>query len=339
MSKHNVTQCNYQLQYCYLATQSTTRQQHHYTYNDTWKYTSVLLPDKDDTSRICKTSLSDSTEIYHTTSNLQTMLYVYELNYNKSIRILLDHYGRSHGQIFSLRNIQQIDDIMLPYTRKVIQCMSLLNKQQLQSLNVLILGLGGGILSDFISMYFHNATIDVIEYDTAIIDIAKNYFNATDNSDSNSNVTIINTDAYEYINQLVNNNTKTYDLIIQDIVFTPVDDIQTPMFSLNMYKTFYHLLNSNNGLLIHNLITNNHKILTHERLKSERTFEHTYTLSVHNYQHMLCSIRQEDRTIMKLTFYHVNQQWQQMIIDGHLPLWCKAVKPNQFDTEHGVVRS
>ncbi|MBI3379727.1 hypothetical protein HY029_03175 [Candidatus Gottesmanbacteria bacterium] len=73
----------------------------------------------------------------------------------------------------------------------------------------LILGLGGGTVIKILQKYYPEVYMDVIEFDLAIIDIAKKYFDIG----KIDNLNIINADAFKWIKQVRNN----YDLIIFDL--------------------------------------------------------------------------------------------------------------------------
>ncbi|MBV6493189.1 MAG: Polyamine aminopropyltransferase [Turneriella sp.] len=81
-------------------------------------------------------------------------------------------------------------------------------------------GLGGGILCRFLARQFSNLSLDVVEPDTKIIQIAKEHFSLTESSIQN--LRIHQTDGRSYLNK----STQVYDMIILDAfdaIYIPAD--------------------------------------------------------------------------------------------------------------------
>lgn len=76
--------------------------------------------------------------------------------------------------------------------------------------NILIIGLGGGILINLLSSLFPDATLDVVEINQAVIEIAKKYFTFR----PTNNIQIFNQDGFRFVADLPSK--PTYDLIIVD---------------------------------------------------------------------------------------------------------------------------
>lgn len=103
--------------------------------------------------------------------------------------------------------------------------------------NVLLLGLGGGTL--YKKLKENNLTVDVVEIDERIADVAKQYFNIDEN------LNVIVDDARHYINTTP----KKYDIIIYDLFHA-----ETPPTHLMTKEAFTEIKNklTDNGLLIIN---------------------------------------------------------------------------------------
>ena len=323
-----------------------------YNFTEEWKYSAVYLP-LHNLNHSVRTTLSTAKLIYTHKSALQYMLYVYQFQHNTNVHMLFNHTGRDKGQIFSMRDTIQPDIILLPYARKCIELLALLDQNKLydtihsNQLRILILGLGGGIISDFYSIHFPSAHIDVVEYDEDIIYVADQYFNCITNT---NNVKLHVDDAYTYIDQLYNNTYShyLYDIIIQDFVFTPDNDTTTPIFSHSIYNKLYQLLKHDNSLLAHNLITYDKNVINYEKQKALSVFDRFHTLPVHNGQSIICCIKSDLSTTLsdaihtipsvhRLNNKQIKMNWQQLVQQYQLPDWCSIVSPMQQDAVHGVV--
>ena len=76
---------------------------------------------------------------------------------------------------------------------------------------ILIIGLGGGVLSRALSAIFPNCFIDIIEIDSEVIFIAKEYFHFQETD----RVRVIHEDGLQFVTDKEKNNSK-YDLIFMD---------------------------------------------------------------------------------------------------------------------------
>jgi len=103
--------------------------------------------------------------------------------------------------------------------------------------NALLLGLGGGTLYNQLKK--NNYTVDVVEIDARIEDIAKKYFNIS------NDVNVIVDDARHFINV----SKKKYDIIIYDLYHS-----ETPPIHLMTKEAFSEITTklSNNGILVIN---------------------------------------------------------------------------------------
>jgi spermidine synthase len=101
-------------------------------------------------------------------------------------------------------NLADPDDLPLPYARAA----TIAAVYPAEMKRVLILGLGGGALSTYLGRFLPDATIDSIELDPGVIDVAKKYFGLRETSKSH----LVESDGRVYLNR----HREPYDLVIVD---------------------------------------------------------------------------------------------------------------------------
>ena len=101
-----------------------------------------------------------------------------------------------------------------------------------QPKNILMLGLGGGSLVHFFQKACPECSIDVVELRESVIKIARDFFFLPENVNK---LSIINEDAESYINRLVRQGDKSYDIILVDAFdqWGPADLNHDMQFILN----------------------------------------------------------------------------------------------------------
>ena len=110
-----------------------------------------------------------------------------------------------------------------------------------------VLFVGGGGFSGhkyFLSSY-PNVTVDVVEIDPVVVDVAHKYFNVT----SNSKLNIYNEDAREF---LTKTNNQKYDFIILDAYSK--NYIPFHLMTMEYYQLLYNKLSTPNGVIVSNQI-------------------------------------------------------------------------------------
>jgi spermidine synthase len=110
--------------------------------------------------------------------------------------------------------------------------------------NILIVGLGGGVIPRSLSILYPHAKIDVIEIDPEVVKIAKEYFYFTESDNVKAHIG----DAYNMIQKLDNK----YDVVILDAFTTSY----TPIHLMSM--EFITLLNNilkDNSIIAMNVFT------------------------------------------------------------------------------------
>lgn len=118
-----------------------------------------------------------------------------------------------------------------------------INKIDLSKVNeMLLLGLGGGsIIQSLINKYKFKGKIDAVEFDEKVIYIAANEFNIT----NNSQLKIINNDAYEYVTQSKNK----YDLVVVDLFID--NEVPGKFLKKDFWNAVFNMLNTG-GVVIFN---------------------------------------------------------------------------------------
>jgi spermidine synthase len=101
-------------------------------------------------------------------------------------------------------NLADPDDLPLPYARAA----TIATVYPPDVKRVLILGLGGGALSAYLGRFLPDATIDSVELDPGVIDIAKKYFGLHETAKSR----FIESDGRVYLHR----HSEPYDLIVVD---------------------------------------------------------------------------------------------------------------------------
>lgn len=78
--------------------------------------------------------------------------------------------------------------------------------------NILVLGLGGGTFVQTLSRFYPQATIETVEVSDIVINLAKTYFDFSENE----RMIIHQADGADFIEKQLNEKTKTYDIIVLD---------------------------------------------------------------------------------------------------------------------------
>ena len=106
----------------------------------------------------------------------------------------------------------------------------------------------------FLKIYPKDVTVDVVEIDPVVIDVAKKYFNVSSGSgdgdnDYDSRLHIYNEDAREFLSK---NQEKKYDIIILDAYSK--NYVPFHLMTLEYYSLLYKHLSTPNGVVVSNQI-------------------------------------------------------------------------------------
>ena len=118
--------------------------------------------------------------------------------------------------------------LVLSYAQAMTSSLMFQNNPQ----NILLLGLGGGSLVQFLHKAYPKCCIDVVELRKCVIKIACDYFFLPNNSET---ISVENKDAETFVSELVSKGEKTYDIILVDAFdqWGPADLNQDMQFILN----------------------------------------------------------------------------------------------------------
>jgi spermidine synthase len=112
--------------------------------------------------------------------------------------------------------------------------------------HVLFVGGGGFSGPKYFLKNYPNVTVDVVEIDPVVIDVAHKYFNVTDNPRLN----IYNDDARDFLTKTSNN--QKYDIIVLD-AFSK-NYVPFHLMTLQYYQLLYNKLTAPNGVIVSNQI-------------------------------------------------------------------------------------
>lgn len=142
-------------------------------------------------------------------------------------------------------NLDRPHDLLVTYTRYMF--LSYLFRPKVQ--RVLIVGLGGGAMVQFLKHHDPEVQVDVVEIDPVIVRLADRYFGVR----SDGNVTIVTADAFVYLAET----RSRYDVIYMDAFLKPSADTDKTGVPLRLkterfYKDLQEKL-SPDGLVVFNL--------------------------------------------------------------------------------------
>lgn len=142
--------------------------------------------------------------------------------------------------------------------------------------NVMIVGLGGGSMVHFLQKYDPEVSVEAVEIDPVVVQLAEKYFKVK----QNDKVKLVVADAFEYLKE-----TKSkYDTIYMDAFLKPSEETDETGVPLNLrtidfYKQMQGLL-TENGSVVFN-------INPHDRMESDiatikEAFPQTYVFNLPN---------------------------------------------------------
>lgn len=141
---------------------------------------------------------TDQTVLYEKTSAYNTIVVTEEDN---GLRVL--RFGKG-GARQSVVKLGDPDHLALPYARVALVGLALSEDPR----RMLVVGLGGGTLPMFLRKHYPNATIDAVDIDPEIVDVAKKFFGFREDKLMNAHVG----DGREFIDKV----RQPYDVIFLD---------------------------------------------------------------------------------------------------------------------------
>lgn len=142
--------------------------------------------------------------------------------------------------------------------------------------NVMIVGLGGGSMVHFLQKYDPEVSVEAVEIDPVVVQLAEKYFKVK----QNEKVKLIVADAFEYLKT-----TKAkYDTIYMDAFLKPSEDTDDTGVPLNLrtiefYKQMQGLL-TENGSVVYNI--NPHDRMEADIATIKEAFPQTYVFNLPN---------------------------------------------------------
>ena len=140
----------------------------------------------------------DQTVLYEKTSAYNTIVVTEEENGLRTLR-----FGRG-GARQSAVKLGDPDYLALPYAQVALVGLALSEETR----RFLVVGLGGGTLPMFLRKYYPNATIDTVDIDPEVVDVAKKFFGFREDELMNAHVG----DGRRFIEELQ----QPYDVIFLD---------------------------------------------------------------------------------------------------------------------------
>ncbi len=141
---------------------------------------------------------TDQTVLYEKPSAYSTIVVTEEANGLRTLR-----FGRG-GARQSVVKLGDPDYLALPYVRVALVGLALSEEPR----RFLVIGLGGGTLPMFLRKHYPNATIDAVDIDPEVVDVAKKFFGFREDAFMNAHVD----DGRQFIEKL----RQPYDVIFLD---------------------------------------------------------------------------------------------------------------------------
>lgn len=179
--------------------------------------------------------------------------------------------------------------LVLSYAQAMAAALMFVNEPK----RILIVGLGGGSLVQFLLKFYPECEIHVVELRESVINVAQEYFLLPENS---GRLTIIHEDAVSYVKSLMNRQNESYDIILIDAFdqWGPAEINQDMEFILNCQS-----LLSKNGVLSFNLWN---------RKEDEYPLTYRSLLSLFNGNLLELSLGKRDSNVILFGFndeYHI----------------------------------
>jgi len=171
-----------------------------------------------------------------------------------SLRQLYFVRDNGYEALESTIDIHYPQNLFLLYTQTMFASF-LINKEHKDTL---LVGLGGGGMVHFLNFYFPSISLDVVEIDPIILELAKKYFYLKNHPSTKISID----DATNFIS----NTNKKYDVIFMDAFLKPSNETDSTGVSVKLKTvSFFQNLKSHlkkNGIVVFN-------INTHDKIKND----------------------------------------------------------------------
>ncbi len=138
-------------------------------------------------------------------------------------------------------------DLVFWYTQEIASTVRMIYKDDIPK-RILVIGGGAFTLPEYLGLTYSDARVDVVEIDTKLEKIAREYFRF----EKPENVTVFTEDARSFVNRMFNAKEETYDVIVVDVF----SDVNVP-WQFVTYEFGQKMANllSENGIIVVNSIS------------------------------------------------------------------------------------
>lgn len=155
-------------------------------------------------------------------------------------------------------DIRYPNNLVLEYTRLVFSGLLINDSPQ----NILIIGLGGGVIPRALNRYFPKAKIDVVDIDSEVLNVAEKYFLFK----TGKNISIHISDGRLFVENKIRSNLPVkYDMIILDAFDS--SSIPGHLLTKEFLELIDHILDPD-GVIVANVLSDNNQF--HSIIKTYR---------------------------------------------------------------------
>ncbi|MBT6339703.1 MAG: fused MFS/spermidine synthase [Desulfobacula sp.] len=215
------------------------------------------------------------------------------------------------------------DKHVFEYTQMVFASLAFVQKPQ----NILVIGLGGGIIPSTFAKHFPAAQIDIVEIDDEVVNVAKDFFNFNPSSLSNTIVS----DGRVYVHQAKNKGLR-YDIIVLDAFNGSY--IPSHLTTKEFLQEVFSLL-KNGGCVVSNIHHKN-KLYEYQQRTYSEVATQNYTFKGNNA--VIISTQDRDRLSRKEVKKKFSQIQNQFQLSFNLKsIANKLIKRPTWDTEGDIL--
>jgi len=220
-------------------------------------------------------------------------------------------------------NINELDALILVYSKMMVAALLL----QPAPGRILMLGLGGCVVSNFLARLYPHAVIDVVEIDSRVIDIAKDFFYLKETP----NYTVHNNDGRRFVQDALGK--KPYDLIYLDAFKS--GSVPFHLKTIQFYKDLARIL-SPKGVVGSNLYGKSNTLKHNDWKTFSEQFKRVYCFEDYDSVATVLFATDRDETWTMSDFEHAAKNF-------HLPLTFSLIDTaatyhvGKYENDHGSV--
>ncbi len=168
---------------------------------------------------------------------------VYEDGFIRTLRLGKGFEAGKQSRV----NIRYPDKLILEYTQLIFSGLLINDRPD----NILIIGLGGGVIPRALNSYFPEAKIDVVDIDSEVLNAAEKYFLFK----PGKNISIHISDGRLFVERKISSNTPAkYDMIILDAFDS--SSIPGHLLTKEFLELIDHILDTK-GVIVANVLSDN----------------------------------------------------------------------------------